>query len=188
MVDGTFWSTGRVKGESMHRPQHQAREERHDTAAVVRAHGPLVWSLCRRMAANPEDGYQSAWEKILRGLPRFDPDGPASLRTWIGTVVHRHLVDLHRRGQTRGQLVPLGTLPPVDPGVDEHLAARQQLVRLELALQRLPLAQRRAVVMHHIEGRGLAELAREEGVALGTMKSRLHRARGRLAQWLGGVK
>lgn len=154
--------------------------------ALVAEYGPLVWGLCRRMAAHPEDAYQGSWEKLFRIAGRFDPEGTASEKTWIATVVHRYLVDLHRRGKARGQVVDLSELPPVRPDADERLARRQAKARLEAAIQKLPLNQRRAVVMHHMQGRSLEELAREEGVALGTMKSRLHRARARLAEWMGG--
>ncbi len=152
--------------------------------ALVRAHGPLIWALARRLAAEPEDAYQAIWERVFRALPRFDPGGAASLRTWIGVVARRHLTDRHRRQQVRGEIVPLESLPPVAADAEERVVARQRKARLEAALRLLPAAQRRVVVCHHIHGVALATLAEEEGVALGTIKSRLHRGRARLAQVL----
>ena len=147
---------------------------------LVSRHGPQVYALCRRLASDPEDCYQEIWEKVLSALPRFSPDGPP-IGAWIHTIARRHLTDRHRRLQTRGQIVSIEALPPIDPGIDEHIATRQRQVRLEAALLRLPLPLRCVVVLHHIHGRALVDIAQEEGVAVGTIKSRLHRGRARLA-------
>ena len=155
---------------------------------LVRAHGPTVWAICRRLDREPEDAYQEVWEKVLRGLDRFDPWGRASVRTWIATVAHRHLVDRHRRRTVRGTVVPLDRQVSEIPGGDVALDRKRGVDRLEAALVQLPEAQRRVVVMHHVQGVPLEDVASVEEVALGTVKSRLHRGRARLAQLLGGVE
>ena len=152
---------------------------------LVGVHGPLVWSLCRRLDPHPEDGYQEAWEKVLKGLHRFDPDGPARLRTWIATVVHRHLVDRHRRRGARADVIPLQRATSDQPPADEQLDRARRVARLERALAQLSPEHRRVVVLHHLQALPLDEIARGEGVAVGTVKSRLHRARGALARILG---
>ena len=152
--------------------------------ALVAQHGPLVWGLCRRLCPDPEDAYQEVWARVFAALPRFEADGPATLRTWIATITHRHLVDRHRRRTVRGEVLELGELPaPIDAPED-----RADHARLEVALQRLPEAHRRVVVMHHLHERSLEDIASAEGVALGTVKSRLHRARARLLELLGGSR
>ena len=154
---------------------------------LVDRHGPRVWSLCARLAAGEaEDCYQLIWEKVLRALPSFDPDGAASLDTWIGTIARRTLIDRFRRRQVRGEVVDLEGLRCASAGPEGQMVQRQRTALLEAAIQRLPADQRRVVVLHHLEGVALAVLATEEGVALGTIKSRLHRGRGRLAAILGG--
>jgi len=152
---------------------------------IVDRHGPRVYALCRRLAADPEDCYQEIWEKVLKALERFDPGGTASLGGWISVIARRHLTDRHRRLKVRGEVVPLTGLPAVDQGIDERIAARQRRERLEAALQRLPYAQRQVVVLHHIHGLSLEAIAADEGVAIGTLKSRLHRGRARLSTLLG---
>lgn len=146
--------------------------------AVIQQFGPLVWSICRRLAYDPEDSYQAIWEKALKALDRFDPDGPASFSTWIASIAHRHLVDEHRRRQVRGVLVPPDDL--VAPHVEED----SRLPRLEGAIQQLPEGLKRVVILHHLHGVPLDTIARDEDVPVGTIKSRLHRARGILAQTL----
>lgn len=151
------------------------------------AHGPLVWGLCRRLCPEPEDAYQEVWARVFAGLPRFDPAGPATLRTWIATITHRHLVDRHRRRSARGEVVELGDLAAhtaVGLGDEDRIDARRTAERLEQALSRLPEGHRRVVVLHHLEEVPLGDIASIEGVALGTIKSRLHRARARLLELL----
>lgn len=151
---------------------------------LVRRHGPSVLGLCRRLDPDPDDAFQEIWAKVFGALPRFDPAGPASLRTWIVRIAHHHLVDRHRRRQVRGEAVPLTQAPPLPTTAEERLSAHQRRVRLEAALQRLAPDARRVVVLHHLEGRSVAEIADTEGCAVGTVKSRLHRARARLLGWL----
>lgn len=140
---------------------------------------PLVWSICRRMDPDPEDACQEIWEKVLRALPGFDPGGTASVSTWVATIANRHLVDRHRRRAVRGVQVP-----PEDLGVGG--THRPEVARLEGALAALPEPYRRVVLLHHVHGVALEDIAAEEGVPVGTIKSRLHRARARLVDDLGG--
>lgn len=164
--------------QSAARGNAQARQE------LVHAHGPLVFALCRRLCSDPEDAYQDVWSKVFGALERFDTARAGQLRAWIATIARRHLVDRHRRARVRGRSEPPDTL--ADPGpTPDQLANRAELrTRLEAALMQLPIGQRAAVVGHDVHGSPLAELAADEGVAVGTIKSRLHRGRARLAEIL----
>lgn len=144
---------------------------------IVDQHGPMVWALCRRLDPDPEDAYQHVWERILTKVDRFDPDGSGALGAWVRTVARRLLIDRHRRRVVRGEVALLHEPKSELPAAEDRLAEAQRQRRLEAALQSLPDAQRRAVVLHHLEGLELTEVAALEGVALGTVKSRLHRGR-----------
>ncbi|MCO4769600.1 MAG: sigma-70 family RNA polymerase sigma factor [Deltaproteobacteria bacterium] len=152
-------------------------------AQLLAEQGPRVYGLCRRLDPDPDDAYQAIWEKVLRGLHRFDPTGPSPLRSWIMTVAHRHLVDRHRRRTVRGVVLSLAEPPEalareLDP---ESSAVRNRAhQQLDAALAQLPEPGRRVVVLHHIHGLDLSTIAQGEGVAIGTVKSRLSRARARL--------
>lgn len=172
-----------VRPEPDDRAPRAARGDESARASIVAELGPRVWGLCRRLSSEPEDAYQDVWGKVFAALHRFDPSGPATLSTWVVTIAHRHLVDLHRRRQVRGEVVELGELPA--PSAGDAVEQAQRVERLELALGRLPEAHRRVVVLHHLHERPLDAIAAEEGVALGTIKSRLHRARARLLELLG---
>lgn len=155
-------------------------------ATLVERCGPRLWALCKRLAEAPEDAWQEIWEKAFHALSRFDPLGSASLETWLATLAHHHLVDLHRRQVVRRRVLSiegadLEGQASERPDPERQLQDRQQGARLERALARLPEQQRRVVVMHHMAGHPLAEIAEVEGISVGTVKSRLHRARARLA-------
>ncbi len=145
--------------------------------ALVQRHGPLLWSLCRRLDPEPEDAYQECWEKVLKGLPRFRAEGAARLNTWMMTVAHNHLVDRFRR---RRPTEPFDeALLPANESYGESVAGENEAA-LEAALLRLPPARRRVLVLHHLHGLSLEAIAASEGTPLGTIKSRLHRARAEL--------
>ncbi len=148
-----------------------------DPDATLARWGPLVWALCARLDPDPEDAWQEVWEKILRALPGFDPHGPAQLSTWITRVTHHHLVDRHRARRRRptGDDEDVDALPAPEPVRHDDL---------EAALAGLPEAHRRVVVLHHLHDLPLEDIAAAEGVPVGTVKSRLHRARNRLSEIL----
>ena len=149
-----------------------------------------MWSIARRLDPDPDDAYQEIWEKVLRGIARFDPAGPASVRTWIATVAHRHLVDRYRRRKRRsapppGGVIPIESMAAAAPQPEEQLDRVHRTAQLDDAIQRLPEHQRSVVVLHHLHGLPLDAIALHEGVAVGTIKSRLHRGRATLATRLG---
>jgi RNA polymerase sigma-70 factor (ECF subfamily) len=155
-----------------------------DIRGLVAAHGDLVYGMCRRLAVDPDDCYQEIWIKILRALPSFDPRGAAPLRGFVATIARRHLVDQHRREVVREKVARAAGPPAAPAGPEDALDHLRDRARLEAALDDLPTDQRHVVVQHHIHGVPLEQLASDEGVALGTIKSRLHRGRARLAQSL----
>lgn len=136
------------------------------------------------MSASPEDDYQAIWEKVFRSLDRVDTArDPAP---WIATLARRHLIDRHRRQKVRGEVLEFSDVASQAPDPARQASARQGIGDLEAVLATLPEAQRRVVVLHHVQGLRLERIAAEEGVALGTIKSRLHRARAELVRRLGG--
>lgn len=157
-------------------------------ATLLRLLGPRLWGLCRRLDREPEDAFQDVCARLLGALPRFDPTGAAPISAWAVTLAHRALVDRHRRRSTRGEVLPMEDRAAPGPNAEELVARLQDSRRLEQALQGLPEDWRRVVWMHHGEGRGLDEIAQIEGLPVGTVKSRLHRARARLLLLLGGVR
>ena len=164
------------------------RGDRTAREAVLRRYAGPLHALARRAApvGDPDDLTQDLLRRLLEQLHRFDPDGPARLTTWVFTVAHRHLVDEARRRRIAVMPLEDGLEVADERAGPERLATgRSELRRLEEAIARLPEAQRRVFVLVAIHGQELEAVAAVEEVPVGTIKSRLHRARAALAHDLG---
>jgi RNA polymerase sigma-70 factor (ECF subfamily) len=163
------------------------RGDRDAQAQFLRRYAAVLHQLVRRVACDrdPDALTQSLLARLLEVLPRFEPDGPASLTTWVFSVAHHFVIDELRR--KRIAVAPLSLAAQVvDEAADPHRAVDRAELRdaLEAALATLPEDQRRAFVFVHVYEQRLEEFARVEGVPLGTVKSRLFRARAALARTL----
>lgn len=131
---------------------------------------------------------QDLYAKILDVLPRYRTDRGASLGTWIFSVAHNWLVEQRRRRRLR--IVPIDAAPEIadaKPSAERQVAAAELRVLIERALAELPEEQRRVLVLAKIHGQPLEAIAAAEGVPIGTVKSRLHRAQAALVLALGGA-
>ncbi len=159
----------------------------------VRLRDP-VWRLCRRLTGDPEEALDACQEIFLRvwkGLPGFR--GEAKVETWVFQVAWNHLRS--RRGRKRRELPLAGqragdeTGPPAEvadprPGPERRAAAREALDRVDRALAGLPRNQRVVVWLRDGEGLSYEEIARVLSVPVGTVRSRLARARTALREEL----
>jgi len=144
---------------------------------LYRVHLPRVYAICLRMTANAsraEDLAQKAFLTVWEKLPLFRCESAFS--SWLHRVaVNTVLADL--RAEHRRHERVFGT---ADPSVFETASdAPSAGVRLDLeqAIASLPPRARAVFVLHDIEGWAHDEIARELGVAAGTSKAQLHRAR-----------
>ncbi len=156
-------------------------------AQIVRHHAPMVHALVRRLgpAGRVDDLCQEIFIKVVRAIPSFSPSGPARLSTWILTIAHRHLADAsRRRTPDAAPLEEAFDAASSDRGPDERLLMLESRQALEMAIAELPEAYRRAFLLAAVHEQPLESIAEAEGVPLGTVKSRLHRARAALAQRL----
>ena len=122
-------------------------------------------------------------EAVMRALAHpyhFRPG--TNFKAWITTILRNAYFNLLRdRGRTH-QLEGLGAcqVPTVSGGQEETAELRD----FERAFRRLPETQREALLLVGAGGYSYEEAAEEAGCAVGTMKSRVSRARGQLQQWL----
>jgi RNA polymerase sigma-70 factor (ECF subfamily) len=151
--------------------------------ALVAAHGERAVRIASRFVrgdrAAAEDIAQEALAKAWRALPRFR--GEAELATWLYRVVVNEALSWLRRRKLRDRLV--GLLGPERPAAaplpDPSLRAR-----ILAALDALSANERAVFTLVHLEGFTLEETAAIRGRALGTIKSQLHRALGKLRREL----
>lgn len=168
--------------------------------ALVARHRRRVYGICYRYfgnAADAEDALQDTFVALLRRADTFG--GTAAFSTWLYRVATNACNDLARKRSRRPKTVPLapesrggdgppGQAPALDePGVEEVLATRELGAELVAALRTLEPAQREAVVLHDVYGVPYHEIAARWDVAVGTVKSRIHRAHGRLADALAAA-
>jgi RNA polymerase sigma-70 factor (ECF subfamily) len=155
-----------------------------------------VWRLARRMTGNEEealDATQEIFLRIWRGLGGFR--GDAKLSTWVFQIAWNYL-RLHRRRSGRRQRV-LVEVPDEqqlvlerapDPGPDpERLATAGDLLeRVERSIDRLPEHFRVVLWLRDGEGRSYQDIAAILEVPIGTVRSRLSRARQALRDEVDG--
>jgi RNA polymerase sigma-70 factor, ECF subfamily len=158
-------------------------------SALVRHYEKPLYSLvgrlmCGRAPSSVDDVAQEAFIRVVRGVARFDPSGPARLSTWILTVATRTCLNA-LRGRNRD--APLEDhAAAMDPAASpEQLALdRERGHRIEAAMAALPAEMRAVLVLRAYHDLDYPEIAAALDLEVGTVKSRLSRARTALRQVL----
>ena len=148
---------------------------------AMATHGDTVYrlALCRMQnVADAEDVYQDVFLSLLRQSER-DWDGEY-LKAWLIRTTLNRCADLHRF-RLRRPVLSLETLPDMAGTEDAEGAALWE------AVARLPEKLRIPVHLHYGEGYSTEEIADMTGVPAATVRTRLHRARGKLKDLLGGL-
>ncbi|MBN1773009.1 MAG: sigma-70 family RNA polymerase sigma factor [Deltaproteobacteria bacterium] len=155
---------------------------------MVRRFTPLVYRVVRRMLpsdADAQDASQQTFVRIHRSFGSYDPARP--LAAWIARIAYH--VALRRLGARADRLVA-----PIEPDALGELAvapaaegpeSRETAALLDAALGRLSAQDRGLVMLRYREGLTDAELAEATGMPIGTVKTRLFRARAELRRLLG---
>jgi RNA polymerase sigma-70 factor, ECF subfamily len=137
----------------------------------------LIWRLLAGRAQHrAPDLTQETFVRVLRALPRFDPDGPAKLSTWILTIATRLALNELRRPEPG----PLVSEPISTTRVDHDLERKQLGEAIAAGIAALPDAQRAVLVLREYHELDYAEIADALELDVGTVKSRLSRARAAL--------
>jgi len=159
---------------------------------LLRPHFDALYGRAYRLTGNVADAEDLVQDLCVRVYPRIDElrdlDQP---RAWLMRVLHRLFIDLARSRQRS----PLRSLDAAntaesveavspEPGPEQQVEAMLAHARLERAWRHLDNEQRVLLVLQGIDGHSLAEIEAITGVAQGTLKSRLHRARARLGRLL----
>lgn len=126
-----------------------------------------------------EDLTQEVWMRVLRGIVLLRDAG--RFRPWLFGIAHRVLADRFGSATSAswaGGSADSGSLERVaDSTADPLSAARIAEADIARGLLQLPLVEREVLTLHHLDGWPLAEIAQIVGIPLGTVKSRLFRAR-----------
>ncbi|HEX6808655.1 MAG TPA: sigma-70 family RNA polymerase sigma factor [Gemmatimonadaceae bacterium] len=151
---------------------------------VYRVHAPAIHALCRRMLGNEEDAREMVQDVFVRAWEKLASfRGESALRTWL----HRLGVNLmlERLRATRRDALRFaddpGDVSAGGPALDRRLDTQMDVAA---ALDRLPNGSRMVLVLHDIEGYSHEEIAAMTGIAPGTSRAQLWRARRHLSRML----
>lgn len=178
-------------------PEHLliARLRRRDPSAfelLVRTHQDRVYDFCVRMLADREEAFdltQEIFISIHRHMDKFRAD--AKLTTWVYRIARNHCLNrlkyLKRRGRGRsdeyGEANELSITEAMGGAgrPDDAVSSQKDRELVHRAIKELDEDQRALVVLRDVEGLSYEEIMDITELPEGTVKSRLHRAREKLA-------
>jgi RNA polymerase sigma-70 factor (ECF subfamily) len=150
---------------------------------IARWHEPL-WRYLRRLSNSDDaarDLAQDAWLRVFRGIGRLRE--PAKLRSWLFGIARNVAMDRLRSQYSEGSRADVdleGLAAANDVNLEEEFAT------LESGLASLPIVERETLTLFYLRELSLDEIAGLVGVPVGTVKSRLFRARQMLRRALQG--
>ena len=184
------------------RPAHVVQEDadlalalREGDEAAVRTlydrFGGLVFTVAHRMLKErqrAEEVTQHVFLPAWRNADQFEPG--RDFAPWLATIARRAAIDVLRREQRR----PVGSLEVADLADSALVTMAPSAEQIEMvwsvraAIEGLEPDEREIVKMQHLEGHTHAEIAERLDIAVGTVKSRSHRAHRRLANRLAHLQ
>ena len=150
-------------------------------SALYREQAPRLFALTRRMGGSPEEGEDLLQEVFLQAYRKLDSfKGDSSIGTWLYRLALNHCLDYVRGRRARMDKVT----ETLDSEASFEPVARRDtpIARIDLdrAIERLPDGCREAFVLHDVEGFDHKEVGRLLGIAEGTSKSQVFKARMKL--------
>ncbi|MFN7171824.1 MAG: RNA polymerase sigma factor [Fimbriimonadaceae bacterium] len=164
---------------------------------LIGLHQERVFKYAYRLTRNEseaEDIVGEAFVRVFRALPQFK--GKSSFQTWLYTIVTNCYYDLEKKKRARKQISleqpgrddPTETseiqFPDQEPGPDEEYEQNVLRQTLHRAIQKLPEHQKVMIMLYHVEEISYEEISSVMQMPIGTVKSRLNRARLALRQIL----
>ncbi|HHW14083.1 MAG TPA: sigma-70 family RNA polymerase sigma factor [Firmicutes bacterium] len=159
---------------------------------IVRTYGGRVRALVHRMVgSDADDLVQDIFLQVYRALPEFR--GDASVATWLYRIATNRCLDhLRRHRRTQARVISLDErtqesapdLAAAAASPEATTEARDLSREVRRCLLALPVELRTVVVLRDLEGLEYREIAAVLGLPLGTVQSRLHRARNLLKEKL----
>ena len=172
--------------------KHQKHE---DFERLLEPHISQLFRLAIRLTGQKGDAEDLVQDVILKLYPRLTElkniDKPAP---WLGKILYRHFIDRQRTKRRS----------PIDASGEDGMAYEEAIAHsedpiarleseitqesLQKALDQLSEEQRLVLLLHDVEGYTLQEIHYMQGVAVGTLKSRLHRAQNKLRNLLSQME
>jgi RNA polymerase sigma-70 factor (ECF subfamily) len=162
------------------------RAQQGDVAAfesLYRTHAQAIYALCWRMTGDERDARELLQDVFVRAWERLTTfRGQSSLATWLHRLGTNVVLERMRVGKREAlRMIDAESAEPETPGSDRDADTRMDLDR---ALTTLPSGARTVFVLHDIEGYSHDEIATMTGIAPGTARAQLWRARRALMRLL----
>jgi RNA polymerase sigma-70 factor (ECF subfamily) len=150
--------------------------------SLYRMHVDRVYALCLRMTANVSEAEDCAQETFIQAWSKLDRfRGDSSFGTWLHRVaVNTVLGRMRKSNRERDRIRAVSEVAPMNESTGDSGGLRD----LEKAMDELPSGARHVFVLHAVYGYSHEETSDLLGIASGTSKAQLHRARRLLAQQL----
>ena len=165
-------------------------EERERFEQVLLPHLDAAYNLARWLTHNDHDAEDLVQAAYLRALKFFDKFQGGNARAWLLTIVRNTCYTWLEQKQTRGPVAAFDEdihgVETDAPDPEKSLLREEDRQSVRRAVEELPWELREVVVLRELEGLSYKEIAAIAGIPLGTVMSRLSRARERLHQRLGG--
>ncbi len=164
----------------------------HAFEALVTPHEQTIWRVCWHYTHHEEDArdcMQEAMLKAWRSIGSYRQD--CALETWLYRIATTTCLDFLRRQkrlpvtESADELAESG-IQPIDasPTPDEAALRAESTGEIQAAIDSLPAEMRTVLILYALEGQPYETIAEMTGAAVGTVKSRLNRARQKIAAYL----
>jgi RNA polymerase sigma-70 factor (ECF subfamily) len=156
---------------------------------MYREYGRLVYSVAHRVLGRhdlAEDAVKQTFVRAWQAAERIDVDrDPAP---WLVTIARHTAIDIHRHEPRRPTTALTETMAHDRIDADPRTDALDATWHVRRAIEALPPDEATIIRMQHLDGMTQHEISDKLGLALGTVKSRSHRAHRRLAGLLGHLR
>lgn len=154
--------------------------------ALVQRWQGMVFGLAYRMTGRRDTAEELSQDVFLRAFQRLDDwEGSARFSTWL-YVIARNLCLDDRKRRRPPESAESADAPSRQPSPEDDVAGAEDARTLQSLLLALPVTQREAFVLRHIEGLDYEEIAERCGTTVNNVKVRVHRARATLAKAFTG--
>jgi RNA polymerase sigma-70 factor, ECF subfamily len=164
---------------------------RRDFEQMVLPHRDALYNHALSLTRNPdeaEDLVQETTLRALRSIDSFRSEGP--IRAWLLTILRNLFINSYRSRARSPYALSLDALEnpdpilPVQSGSERQVFARMENAALHQAIAKLPSDYREVLMLSDLSGMNYQEISERVGVPVGTVRSRLSRARNRIRRSL----
>jgi RNA polymerase sigma-70 factor (ECF subfamily) len=157
---------------------------------IVLPHLDDAYTLARYLLRDQHDAQDAVQDAVLRALRYFETYREGDARAWLLAIVRNCCLTRHRKAQVeRANIAFVEDVDVVHEGAgratDARAVEQSERAALQRALDGLPAEFREVIVLREVQGLSYREISDVVGVPIGTVMSRLARARRRLASALG---